>query len=136
MTPLPANFLGFVSPIAVGILAVAAISLLRELARQKFSAIFVAGAGAAYLAGGFGLWELAFCAVVTVLAYRGVTDYRAIGVAWLLHSGWDIAHHLWGNPILPFAPDSSFGCAICDPVLAIWYFFGAPDLWRWLRSRS
>jgi hypothetical protein len=134
MTHTPSSIIGFVSPIVVGMLAVGAISLLREPARQKFSAVFVAGAGAAYLAGGFGLWELPFCAVVTALAYRGLSDYRAIGVAWVRHSCWDLAHHFWGNPILPFLPDSSFGCLVCDPVLAIWYFLGAPDLWRWLRG--
>jgi hypothetical protein len=98
--------------------------------RQRFSAIFVAGAGAAYLAGGFGYAELVFCTFMTILAYRGLDNYRAIGIAWLLHSGWDLAHLKWGNPILPFLPDSSFGCMVCDPVIAVWYLMGAPSIWR------
>jgi len=134
MTETPTTVLGLLSPIIVGLLAVSVISLIREPARQKFSAVFVAGAGAAYFAGGFGLWELVFCAVVTALAYRGLSDYRAIGVAWLLHSAWDLAHHFWGHPIIPFAPTSSFGCFLCDPVLAVWYFLRAPDLWRLRRG--
>ena len=92
-------------------------------------AIFVAGAGAAYLSGGgFGVWEVAFTTLMVFPAYKGLQSYRFIGIAWLLHTGWDILHHLYGNPILPFAATSSLGCAICDPVLAIWCFAGAPSL--------
>lgn len=129
-TPSPMTPFEIVLPIVVGFVLIALISLLREPSRQKFSAVFVAGAGAAYFGGGFGPLELGFCAAVTLLAYRGLTSYRAIGIAWLLHSGWDLAHDLWGNPIIPFAPTSSFGCFVCDPVLAAWYLIGAPDLWR------
>src|SRR5262249_35086219 len=55
-------------------------------------------------------------------------SYRFIGIGWLLHTGWDILHHLYGNPLLPFDPTSSLGCAICDPVIAAWCFAGAPSL--------
>jgi hypothetical protein len=133
MSRTPATLLDFAAPIAIGLVLVCLISILHEPGRQKFSAVFVAGAGAAYFAGGFGPWELGFCAILTLLAYRGLDDYRAIGVAWLLHSCWDLAHHFWGHPIIPFAPDSSFGCFVCDPVLAVWYFLGAPDVWSWAR---
>jgi hypothetical protein len=129
-TPTPVTVAGLISPVLVALAFIALCSLLREPARKKFSAVFVAGAGAAYFGGGFGPWELAFCAVITALAYRGLADYRAIGVAWLLHSGWDLAHDLYGNPIIPFAPASSFGCFVCDPVIAVWYLLGAPDVWR------
>lgn len=129
MTPTSVTPLSIVAPIGVAAILIVLISLLNPAARQKFSAVFVAGAGAAYFGGGFGPWELAFCAVITLLAYRGLSDMRAIGVAWLLHSGWDWAHDLWGNPIIPFAPQSSFGCMVCDPVLALWYFLGARRLW-------
>ena len=132
-TPTPVTALGVISPVIVAGIFVALCSLVREPARQKCSAVFVAGAGA-YFAGGFGPWELAFCAVITVLAYRGLADYRAIGVAWLLHSGWDIAHDWYGNPIIPFAPTSSFGCFVCDPFIAVWYLLGAPSVWA--RSRG
>ncbi|MEM9834767.1 MAG: DUF6010 family protein [Bacteroidota bacterium] len=39
-----------------------------------------------------------------------------------------IAYHLHGNLIIPFEPNSSFGRAICDPVLAIWFFMGVPSV--------
>ena len=81
-----------------------------------------------YFGGGFGWWEVAFCALFIWLAYRGIENYRFIGAAWMLHVGWDILHHLYGRPILPFLPLSSQGCAICDTGIAIWYFLGAPPL--------
>jgi hypothetical protein len=118
-----------VVPILVAVVLIGLVSALAEPARQKFSAIFLAGAGAAYLSGGFGLWEFGFCAVMTALAYAGLSHYRAIAVGWLVHSIWDYLHHLYGNPIIPFQPMSSFGCAICDPVLAAWYAMGAPSIW-------
>jgi len=102
----------------MAVVLVGLCALLREPARQKFSAIFLAGAGAAYLSGGFGVWEFAFCAVITLLAYRGLENYRAIALGWVLHTCWDTAHHLYGNPIIPFAPLSSVGCAICDLGIA------------------
>lgn len=119
-----------ISPLIIAAALVGLCSLLREPARQRFSAIFLAGAGAAYLSGGFGLWEFAFCALITFLAYRGLESYRPIAVGWVLHTCWDLAHHFYGNPIIPFAPLSSAGCAICDLGIAAWYALGAPDLWR------
>jgi hypothetical protein len=116
-------------PFLVALLLIGAMSLLREPSRQKFSAIFLAGAGAAYLSGGFGIFEFGFCAVITYLAYRGLENYRAIGFGWVLHTCWDIAHHYYGNPIVPFQPSSSIGCAVCDLGLAAWYFAHAPSIW-------
>jgi len=46
----------------------------------------------------------------------------------LMHSCWDIAHHLWGNPLWPFMPTSSFGCMMFDAVIAIWFIAGAPSI--------
>ena len=126
----PLTVPALISPLLVAVVLVGMCSLLREPTRQKFSAIFLAGAGAAYLSGGFGIWEFAFCAVITLLAYRGLENYSAIALGWVLHTCWDAAHHLYGNPIIPFAPLSSMGCAISDLGIAAWYFAGAPDLWR------
>ena len=131
-----ATALGLTLPILVAGLLIASMSLLAEEARRKFSAVFLAGAGAAYLSGGFGLWEFAFCAVVTALSYAGLSHYRAIAAGWLAHTIWDYLHHLYGNPIIPFEPQSSFGCAICDPVLAAWYAIGAPSIWAVFKRRG
>jgi hypothetical protein len=117
-------------PVVAAAVFIAACSLLKGPARRHFSAIMIAGAGAAYLNGGLGGWEFAFCALITYLAYRGLKDYRFIGAGWALHTAWDVMHHLYGNPIVPFVASSSAGCAICDAVLAIWYFQGAPSIFN------
>ncbi|MBZ9751117.1 DUF6010 family protein [Deinococcus sp. HMF7604] len=127
--------LDWLAPVLIGLLYISLSSLLREPARQKFSAVMIAGAGAAYLNGGFGAWELAFTALVTVCAYRGLTSYAFIGAGWLLHTGWDVLHYLYGNPIVPFSATSSFGCAVCDPIIAAWCFAGGPSVFGGLRRR-
>lgn len=123
--------LSVVAPVLGGLTYIALASLLPEPTRQKVNAVMVAGAGAAYISGGaFGLWELAFTAAVTFCAYKGLANYAWLGTGWLLHTGWDILHHLKGAPIIPELAHSSFGCAICDPVIAIWMFRGAPSIYR------
>jgi hypothetical protein len=44
-----------------------------------------------------------------------------------MHAAWDVPHHLWGHPIWPFMPTSSFGCVIFDTLIAIWFLAGAPS---------
>jgi hypothetical protein len=123
-----------VAPILIGLAYVAAMSLLREPHRRHINALMVAGAGAAYLSsGGVGAWELAFTAVMTYCAYRGLSDYRWIGAGWLMHACWDTVHAIRGVPILPFARHSSAGCAICDPVIAVWCLSGGRPLKELLR---
>jgi hypothetical protein len=122
-----------IAPVMVALVYISLCSLLSEPNRRHFNAIMIAGAGAAYLGGGLGPWEFVFTAVVTYCAYRGLQSYTFIGIGWLLHTGWDVVHHLYGNPIIPFVPTSSLGCAICDPVIALWCFAGGPspyDLFR------
>ncbi|MEU5262110.1 DUF6010 family protein [Amycolatopsis sp. NPDC021455] len=125
------------APILIGVLYVLLNSLIREPHRRKFNAVMVGGAGAAYLSGGaLGPWEVVFCAVLAYVAFRGLDSWAFIGAGWLLHTAWDVVHHLKGQPILPFAHDSSFGCAICDPVIAIWCFTGGRSVWAWRRVGS
>lgn len=121
-------------PVLVALIYIALSSLLREPARRNFNAIMIAGAGAAYLNGGFGLGEFAFTTLMTFVAYRGLQSYSFIGVGWLLHTAWDLLHHLYGNPIVPFAASSSLGCFICDPVIALWCFAGGFSLFDWRRA--
>jgi hypothetical protein len=131
------NVMDILGPVIVAVVYVSLCSLFKEPNRRKFNAIFVAGAGAAYLSGGgFGVWEFAFTAVITYLAYRGLGSYAFIGVAWLLHTVWDALHHLYGNPIVSFVEHSSLGCAICDPVIALWCFAGGPSVYDLFRGKG
>jgi hypothetical protein len=115
----------------VGVAYVCVNSLVPEPARRRFNAVMVGGAGAAYLSGGgLGAWELAFTTVLAYVAYRGLESWTFIGIGWLLHTAWDVVHHVRGEPILPFADHTSLGCAICDPVIAIWCLAGGPALFR------
>lgn len=121
--------MAIVAPLLIGAIYVTLSSLIREPHRRRFNAVMLAGAGAAYLSGGgLGAWELVFTAAVTCCAYLGLESWRFIGVGWLLHSAWDLVHHVQGNPILPFVEHSSFGCLVCDPVIAVWCLAGGPPV--------
>lgn len=125
------------APVLVALVYITLNALWRDPDRRRqFNALVVAGAGAAYLSGGFGLWEFVFTSVMTAVAFRGLRSWSWIGVAWLLHTGWDVLHHRYGNTIIPFAPTSSLGCAICDPVLALWCFIGGPSVVAWVRRSA
>jgi hypothetical protein len=127
----------YLPAIGIGVLYVLLMSLIREPHRRRFNAIMVAGAGAAYLGGGgLGGWEFAFTALATYVAYRGLDSWTFIGVGWLLHTAWDVVHHLKGAPLIPFVHDASLGCAICDPVIALWCLRGGPSLRELLGLRS
>jgi hypothetical protein len=94
-----------------------------------FIATIVAGAGAAYLAGGLGVWELAYLACAAPVAYMGLSSYRFIALGWAMHTFWDLVHHFFANPIWPFMLASSAGCAITDSILVLWLLFEAPSIW-------
>ncbi|RZU74134.1 hypothetical protein EV384_2576 [Micromonospora kangleipakensis] len=112
-------------PLLIGLLYVCLNALIPERHRRRFNAIMVAGAGAAYLSGGgLGAWEFPFVVLMTYVAWRGLESWTWIGIGWLLHTAWDVVHHLRGAPIIPFLPGSSHGCAICDPVIALWCLTG------------
>ncbi len=136
MTPIrdwPAmSATGIISPLVVAAIFILLCSLIREPHRQRFSALMIAGAGAAYLGGGLGPWEVPFCILMTGIAFVGLTRYSFIGIGWVLHTCWDVVHHLFAHPILPFLPLSSAGCAICDLGLATWYIAGAPSVWQYV----
>ncbi|CAM5276502.1 hypothetical protein SHIRM173S_02996 [Streptomyces hirsutus] len=94
----------YVAPVAVGVLYALLMSFVREPHRRRLNAVMLAGAGAAYLSGGgLGGWEFAFTALIAYVAFRGLDSWTFIGIGWLLHTAWDVVHHLKGNPIVPFA---------------------------------
>ena len=124
----PLHAIDLVSPAVAAAAFVLVMSLLKEPTRRSFNAILAAGAGGVYLSGGLGPWELLYPAAAAALAYLGLRSHRFIGLAWLMHAGWDTVHHLYGNPIWPFMPTSSFGCLVFDSLISIWFFAGAPSI--------
>jgi hypothetical protein len=119
------HFVDTLGPVVGAVVFVAIMSLVKEPARRSFNAVFAAGATGVYLSGGLGPWELVFPAVTAPIVYLGLRSHRFIGLAWLMHAGWDLVHHRYGNPIWPFSPTSSFGCLIFDTLIAIWFLLGA-----------
>ncbi len=117
-----------VPAIIIALVFITLMSLVKEPSRQKLNALFIAGAGAVYWSGGLGIWEFVFGTVMLWIAFKGLSQKYFIGIGWLLHTAWDIVHHLYGNPIVYFSASSSAGCAVCDPVIALWFFFGAPSV--------
>src|SRR5215471_19312594 len=98
----------YIAPVVIAGIFIVLASRIREPARQKFMAVMLAGAGAAYLSAfGVRYWEFVFTAAVTYCAYRGLASYSFIGLGWLLHTGWDVVHDLSGSPLLPFSATSS-----------------------------
>jgi hypothetical protein len=126
-SPPPLAVMDYIGPAVAAAIFVLIMSLVREPARRSFNAILVAGASAAYLSGGLGPWELLYPVIASPVVYLGLRSYRFIGIAWLMHSGWDLVHHLWANPIWPFMPTSSFGCMIFDALIAIWFLADVPS---------
>jgi len=120
------SFLGLVVPVVIGLSFVATMSLVRDDRRRlHLNAFVVAGASGTYLSGGtFGPLELLGATAVLACAFLGRRSWGWVGVAWLLHTALDVAHASRGADLLPWSPHSSTGCAICDPVIALWCFGG------------
>lgn len=122
--------------IAIALIYIAIFSLVKEPNRQIINALIIAGAGAVYWSGGLGVWEFPFGAIMIFLAFKGLKNYYYIGIAWLLHTIWDIVHHLYANPIVSLSPSSSAGCAVCDAILALWFFYQAPNIFELFRKKA
>jgi hypothetical protein len=117
-----------IGPAFGALVFIALMSVVPEPARQRFNAIFVAGAGAAYsTADSEGV---VYIGIATLIAYQGLSRYRYIGLAWFFHAGWDVIHHLYASPIWPWMPTSSAGCAVFDTVIGCWFFMNAPPVMK------
>lgn len=112
--------------------------LIPEPWRQRVSAVVVVIAAFCYVGGGLGAWEYVFGALVLGCALAGVRHYPALGIGWLLHTLSDVFHHSAGLPMVQSIPLSSFGCAVFDPLIAIWFFYCAPsprDMYMQVRDK-
>jgi Family of unknown function (DUF6010) len=117
-----------IAAVGIAIVYISIFSLVKEPNRQKINAVIIAGAGAVYWSGGLGVLEYVFASAMLFMAFKGLSNYKYIGIAWLMHTTWDTLHHLYANPIVPFSASSSAGCAVCDSILALWFFYNAPSI--------
>ncbi len=125
-----------VAAVVVALVFIAIMSLVKEPNRQKINAIILAGAAGMYWRGGLEQWEFIFGTLLLIVAFQGLKHYYYISIGWLMHTGWDIVHHLYGNPIIYLDASSSAGCAVCDPILALWFFLGAPTIWNIFKKQN
>lgn len=121
-------------PLIPTLLVIVILSRLSDETRMRWSAVSAAGFTGLYLNGGFGVWEFVYMVVASVPAYYAQRSYTATGVAWLMHGCWDVLHHLYGNTLWHWDAMSSLGCAIMDPLVALWFFAGAPSVFGKLRT--
>ena len=119
-----------VGAVVISVIYISIFSLVKEPQRQKINALIIAGAGAVYWSGGLGFYEFPLGVIMIFLAYKGLQNYKYLAMGWMVHTFYDLLHHFYGNPIVPMESSSSAGCAICDPILAIWLFYGAPNVFE------
>ncbi len=122
-------------------------SLLSPSSRHRLVTIVTAVAGGVYLNGGLGAWEfvlplaMGYCANKAIVTAEKSTPsdgvrtgsnlnnpFAPLALGWVLHTAWDVVHHLQGRPLVSWIPTSSGECAITDLVWAAWLFAGAPSI--------
>jgi hypothetical protein len=132
----PFTYLNALAAVAIALIYITLFSLVKEPNRQQFNALIIAGAGAVYWSGGLGIWEFPFGVIMVFVAFKGLTHYKYIAIGWLLHTIWDLVHHWYANPIVAWSPASSAGCAVCDTILACWFFQNAPSIFNYFPLKS
>ncbi|MCC3406986.1 MAG: hypothetical protein JGK17_15605 [Microcoleus sp. PH2017_10_PVI_O_A] len=124
-----------VSGFIIAAIWICGFSVISEPRRRQVNCILVGLAASTYGNHSFGLTEAAGTIILLTLGILGLGNYRWLGVAWLVHSGLDIAHHIANDPMFQYFPASSVGCAVTDPILALWFFAGAPDIFGIIKQQ-
>ncbi|MCR9093153.1 MAG: DUF6010 family protein [bacterium] len=131
-----APLIAYIAPALQGLVFITLMSLVKEPLRRQINVVIAGGFATIYVNGGFGPWEFVYMATAIVPAVLGHRSYRYIGIAWLMHTFWDLAHHFYGNPLWAFDELSSLGCAVMDAVVAVWFFMDAPSVFSLLSRRN
>ena len=125
----------YIAPAFQALVFIAIMSLVREPLKRQINVVIAGGFTTIYVNGGFGAWEFVYMAVAMIPAVLGHRSYHCIGVVWLMHTGWDLMHHFYGNPLWHFSELSSLGCAVMDAIVALWFFAGAPSIFSRLSRK-
>ncbi len=128
-TPIPFTTWDIFSSIIGGVIFIAFISLIKEPYRQKIMVIMLGVAGGVYVNNGLGI-GMPTALAIGFFAYKGLNSYKFIALGWLAHTAVDIVHHLKGYPLMHNDALSSFGCAIFDVIIAVWFFLNAPSIYK------
>ncbi|MGL4632028.1 MAG: DUF6010 family protein [Leadbetterella sp.] len=128
-TPIPFTNGDVLSSILGGIIFIALISFIKEPYRQKIMVVMLGIAGGVYVNNGLGL-GMPIAISLGLFAFKGLNSYRFIALGWLVHTVADIFHHSKGYPMIHNDALSSFGCAIFDVIIAIWFFVNAPSIYK------
>ena len=75
MHPSPLEVMDYAGPALGALLFVGMMSLVMEPTRRTLNAIILAGASGMDLSGGFGLWELIYPVIGTVIGLRTLQSY-------------------------------------------------------------
>jgi Family of unknown function (DUF6010) len=117
------------------LLFIGALSLVREPSRRYLSVVALASGSSLYYAGGLGGWDKLFWLTVMGFAFAGCRWYPAIGIGWIVHTAWDIFNFRAGHALETGVLRINLHCAIFDPIIALWFAFGAPSVWELLKRR-
>jgi Family of unknown function (DUF6010) len=111
-------------------------SLIPEPSRRYLSIVALASGSSLYYDGGLGAWDKLFWLGVMGLAFAGFRWYPAIGVGWIVHTIWDVLNFRVGHGLETNVLRINLHCAIFDPIIALWFAFGAPSVWELLKRRK
>lgn len=131
---IPFGTSNLVSALAQVSLGIALTSLAEEPKRRQLHAIILASLASVYTDAGFGVWEIPFTIAIGFFAYKGLrapdsrTGYAMLGLGWLLHGSWDLAHHAKGWPMVSWWPSITIECVVIDAVQAIYCFMGGKSI--------
>ncbi len=112
--------------VVVGVASIVGIGFVDYQLRLNFASLMLAFCGGCYVNGPFGKIETVAGSLFFLCAFIGLYNPLWIGFGWLLHGISDTFHHYADYPLVHWVWFSSLGCAIIDPMLAIYFFMGAP----------
>ena len=115
---------------AGAILFATLVGALKEPVRQNAMAIMVGMAGGLFATPPHAELGFVVGSLIAVCAYFGLRSYKFIAIGWMLHAAWDTFRYSQGAGLVGQPPHASLGCAVFDPMIAVWFFLGAPSPWR------